>query len=160
MSNQTHSFVGNLTRDPEYRTVAGKNGDVGVVHFSVAVNGRTKDEVVYFECEAWAQGAEVISKWFKKGTPIVVNDAEAKNDTWVDKTTGEKRSRLKFRVNRFGFAPSNGNGNKETPVENEEETVTSEKEKEETVETPKVTRRGRPPKVEPTTPSDDEEIPF
>lgn len=150
MSNQTHSFTGNLTRDPESRTVSTANGDTTVVSFSVAVNGRKPEETVYFECEAWGKQAETIVGHFKKGKPIVINDAEARMDNWVDKNTNEKRSRLKFRVNRFGFAP-NGGG-KGDDVDTEPDPVVSPQSKQTKAGTGK--RQTAPP------PEQDDNIPF
>jgi single-strand DNA-binding protein len=162
MSNQWHGFIGNLTRDPEIRTVEGKNGKgpANVANFSVAVNGRTKDDVVFYDCEVWAQAADVIVKYFKKGTPIAVLDAEGRNDTWNDKTTGEKRTKLKFRVNRFGFCPTDKGGSTgQTVVDATEDTATEEKELEHPPRRPASPPRRRAPATVPTE-GDDEEIPF
>jgi single-strand DNA-binding protein len=160
MSNQSHSFSGNLTRDPEIRTVNGKNGDVNVAQFTVAVNGQRPEDTVYFDCEVWAQAADVISKWFTKGKPIVINDSEARTDTWNDKTTGEKRSRMKFRVNRFSFVPGGGKTSEADEV-GQEATDAGEPEQEAPeaipVRKPSTTRKPRatvPPEA------DDDNIPF
>lgn len=153
MSNQWHGFVGNLTRDPELKTIAGKNGDVNVANFAVAVNGRREEDTVFFECEVWGQGADVVSKWFKKGQPIVVADAEARMETWTDATTNTKRSRIKFRVNRFGFAPKNQNGNGTEPE-------TTQPAPSPTTEPPKRTPPTRRRREAPPAEENEEEIPF
>lgn len=101
-------FSGNLTRDPELRTL--DNG-TKVLSLSIALDnsyknkaGERVDDPCFIECEAWAQGAELIDKYFSKGEPIVV-ETSAKMDTWEDKTTGQKRNKVKFRVNEFWFVP-------------------------------------------------------
>lgn len=107
-------FQGRLTRDPELRDA----GQSKVCQFDIALNRTYKknDQVVnepsFIACEAWATGAELIAKHFKKGDPIIV-EASVKTDTWEDKATGQKRSKLKFRVNEFHFVGNkkdNGGG--------------------------------------------------
>jgi len=96
---------GNLTRDPELRTVTTGGKETSVVSFTVAVskdftraNG-TKDKIVsYVQCEAWDSGAEVIGSSFKKGELVMV-EGSLRNDSW--EKDGVKRSTLKVRVNNF-----------------------------------------------------------
>lgn len=102
-------FMGNITHDPELRTV-GTQG-TQVLNFSIAVNRKYKrgngedvKETTYIPCEAWDSGAETIHRHFKKGSPIIVF-CSAKQEKWEDKD-GNKRSTIKFRVNRFEFVPS------------------------------------------------------
>jgi single-strand DNA-binding protein len=91
--------LGNLTRDPELQTYGGRS----VVKFGIAVNERYKkgDEVVekvhYFDYEAWGPKGEFIHKYFKKGDKILLESQPAL-DTWEDKATQEKRSKIVFRV--------------------------------------------------------------
>lgn len=102
------TFIGNLTRDPELRKT---NSDVSVVNFGLAINrrfkrnGETVQEVTFLDCEAWDTGADLINKFFQKGDPIIIEDASVRNESWEDKATGQKRTKLKFRVNQFGFPP-------------------------------------------------------
>ncbi len=107
--NHCH-FIGNLTRDPELKTL---NGDNCVLNFGIAVNrtykdksGEKKEEVSFLELEAWGAGAKLINQYFKKGNPILVH-CSAKQDTWDDKDTGTKRSKIKFKVENFEFLPTN-----------------------------------------------------
>jgi single-strand DNA-binding protein len=146
-------FKGNLTRDPEVRSV----GDTKVASFSLAVNERPykKDgelvkNVSFFDFDIWAGGAEVFEKYLHKGDPVLVR-ATAKQDTWEDKETGQKRSKVKFRVDDFEFL-SRGNGNGNADSETGEVTEKSEP----------VKKRGRPKKVETVDESvvDGDSIPF
>lgn len=108
--NRCH-FIGNLTRDPETRTV-GADGTT-VCSFGIGVNGRPyKDkagnstrDVMFIDCEAWASGGDLIAQYFKKGDPIVISNAELRLDTWEDKTSGERRQKHKLRVLDFEFLP-------------------------------------------------------
>lgn len=96
---------GNLTRDPELRTVTTGDKQTSVVSFTVAVskdftraNG-TKDKIVsYIQCEAWDSGAEVIGSSFNKGDLVMV-EGSLRNDSW--EKDGVKHSTLKVRVNNF-----------------------------------------------------------
>lgn len=96
---------GNLTRDPELRTITTGDKQTSVVSFTVAVskdftraNG-TKDKVVsYVPCEAWDTGAEIIGSSFKKGDLVMV-EGTIRNDNW--EKDGVKHSTLKIRVNNF-----------------------------------------------------------
>ena len=96
---------GNLTRDPELRTVSSGDRQTSVVSFTVAVsreftraNG-TKDKIVsYIQCEAWDSGAEVIGESFRKGDLVMV-EGSLRNDSW--EKDGVKHSTLKVRVNNF-----------------------------------------------------------
>lgn len=96
---------GNLTRDPELRSVTTGDKQTSVVSFTVAVskdftraNG-TKDKIVsYIQCEAWDSGAEVIGSSFQKGDLVMI-EGSLRNDSW--EKDGVKHSTLKVRVNNF-----------------------------------------------------------
>ena len=100
--------MGNLVRDPELKETQNSK----VVNFVLAVNnnrkkqGEASKEVVFLDMVAWAEGAETISKFFKKGSPIIV-EASVVQDTWTD-TEGKNRRSTKYRVNQFWFVPRTG----------------------------------------------------
>jgi len=97
---------GNLTRDPELRfTPSGS----AVCDLGVAVNrvwhdqsGEKKEEVSYFDVQAWAKTAETVAQYFKKGKPIIVQ-GRLKQESWTDKASGEKRSKVRVVMERFEF---------------------------------------------------------
>ena len=99
-------LIGNLTRDPELRaTASGKS----ICAFSLAINRRYTDsagaaaeEVTYVDVEAWGKAAEAIAKYVAKGRPLMV-EGRLKLDQWEDRTTKEKRSRLKVVCENFQF---------------------------------------------------------
>src|SRR5688572_29311402 len=99
-------LMGNLTRDPEIRTLP--KGTI-VCQFSIAINREFKDgngekqsEVLFVDIEAWGKTAEVIAKYFSKGKPIYL-EGRLKLDTWEDKNTKEKRSRMRVVLEQFQF---------------------------------------------------------
>lgn len=100
------TLIGNLCRDPELRVTT---KGTAICQFSLAINRKWKDEsqqereeVTYVDCEAWGKGGENIAKYVTKGRPLFV-DGRLRLDQWEDKTTKEKKSRMKVVVENFQF---------------------------------------------------------
>jgi len=105
-------MMGNLTRDVEVRDAGG----TPVANFGLAHNrrfrtksGEDREEVTFVDCEAWGRTAENIQRFFGKGSKILINGS-LQLDQWQDKNTGENRSKIKIRVDRFEFVTSKGGG--------------------------------------------------
>jgi single-strand DNA-binding protein len=102
-------LAGNLTRDPEMRyTPKG----TAVVSFTLAVNrkwktetGELKEEVSFIDVEAFARQAEVVAQYLKKGNPFLV-EGRLRQDTWEDKNTHQKQSKLRVVLEGFSFLSS------------------------------------------------------
>ena len=98
------SFMGRLTREPEYVQLQnGKN----VINFSMAVrnpntSNKDKADTTFIDCVAWEGTADLINKYFKKGSRILVHTS-AKTDNWIDKDTGKNRYKIKFLVQKFWY---------------------------------------------------------
>jgi single-strand DNA-binding protein len=106
-------LMGNLTRDPEVKYTS---GGTAIANISMAINrtwtnkdGQKQEETTFVEVEAWDRQAEVIGQYFKKGKPIMV-EGRLKYDQWDDKETGQKRSKLRVRLDRFEFLDAGGGG--------------------------------------------------
>src|SRR2546428_9292414 len=92
-------LLGNLTRDPEVRyTPKGS----AVCDLGVAVNrqytldsGEKREEVTYVDVVLWSRLAEIAGEYLKKGRPVFI-EGRLQMDTWDDKQTGQKRSKLKI----------------------------------------------------------------
>ena len=106
---------GNLTHEPtlKYLDINGKR--VAVCSFSMAThrhfkraNGEKNKETTFIDCEAWDTGAETISKYTRKGMPLLVRGS-LKNDSWEDKE-GRKISKIRLRVEEFELPPKKYNG--------------------------------------------------
>jgi single-strand DNA-binding protein len=104
-------LIGNLTRDPELRVTP---KGTSICQFVLAINssykdasGQTKDETTFIDCEAWAKSADNIAKYCKKGKLLFV-EGRLKLDQWEDKTTQQKRSKLKVVVDSFQFLGGKG----------------------------------------------------
>jgi single-strand DNA-binding protein len=102
-------LIGNLTRDPELRVTP---KGTAICQFSLAVNrkfrdesGADREEVTYVDIEAWGKSGENIAKYCTKGRPLFV-EGRLRLDQWEDKTTKEKRSRMKVVCDNFQFLGS------------------------------------------------------
>lgn len=91
-------LIGNLTRDPEIRyTPKGQAvTDIGLAVNRVynTENGEKREEVTFIDITLWGRTAEVVHQYCKKGRPLFV-EGRLQLDTWDDKQTGQKRSKLK-----------------------------------------------------------------
>ena len=99
-------LIGNLTRDPELRVTP---KGTGICQFGLAISrsfkdesGQTREEATFVDVEAWGKQAEVIAKHCAKGRPLYV-EGRLKLDTWEDKASGQKRSKLKVVLETFQF---------------------------------------------------------
>ena len=99
-------LMGNLTRDPELRRLA--NG-TAVTDLGLALNrsytgkdGEKREEVVYIDVTVWDRQAETCCQYLKKGRAVHV-EGFLKMDEWNDKTTGEKRTKVKIQADRIQF---------------------------------------------------------
>lgn len=99
-------LVGRLTRDPELRATP---SGMAVCKLGVAVGRKYKDksgnlqqETTFVDVDVWAKSAENCAKYLSKGSALLV-DGELRMDQWEDKTSGEKRSKLKVTANSVQF---------------------------------------------------------
>ncbi len=107
-------LAGNLVADPELRyTPKG----TAVAKIRLAINrvyttesGEKKEDVTFVDVDAFARQAEVIAQYLKKGRPILI-EGRLKYDTWEDKQTNQKRSKLGVILESFQFLDS---GNRTT----------------------------------------------
>ncbi len=109
-------LIGNLTRDPELRVTPKGNA---ICQFGLAVNrtfkdgsGQTREETTFIDIEAWGRQGETISKYCTKGRPLFV-EGRLRFDSWEDKNTGQKRSRLSVVLENFQFIGGRGDGSDE-----------------------------------------------
>jgi len=91
-------LIGNVTRDPEikYTPKGSAVADLGLAINRSYTNqaGEKVEEVTYVDVELWGRLAEIAGEYAKKGRPIFI-EGRLRIDSWEDKTSGQKRSRLK-----------------------------------------------------------------
>ncbi|PTY08109.1 single-stranded DNA-binding protein [Opitutaceae bacterium EW11] len=104
-------LIGNLTRDPELRVTP---KGTAICQFGLAVNrqfkdesGQTRDETAFIDIEAWGKQGELVSKYLTKGSPAMV-EGRLKFDSWEDKQSGQKRSKLKVVLENVQFLSGRG----------------------------------------------------
>ena len=92
-------LVGNLTRDPEVRYIPSGSavGDISLAVNSQWTDRKTnerKEEVTFVEVTLWGRTAEIAGEYLAKGRPVLI-EGRLSLDSWEDKETGQKRSKLK-----------------------------------------------------------------
>ncbi|MGK0456324.1 MAG: single-strand DNA-binding protein [Lentimonas sp.] len=97
-------LIGNLTRDPELRVTANGNS---ICKLGLAVNrsylmkdGERREETTFIDIDSFGKQAEVISKYMRKGRPLMV-EGRLKLDQW--ESDGQKRSKLGVVLENFQF---------------------------------------------------------
>ena len=85
------TLMGRLTRDPEVRTTPnGKN----VASFSIAVDRQgSDDQADFIGITAWEKLSDLVAQYLHKGSRVLVQ-GRLRQDTWEDKDSGQKRSRI------------------------------------------------------------------
>ena len=143
-------LLGNLTRDPEVRyTPKGS----AVADLGIAVNrqytldtGEKREEVTFVDVTFWGRTAEVAGEYLKKGRPVFI-EGRLQLDTWDDKQSGQKRSKLKVIGETMQMlGPRSGSGGDEPDESGRGRSGGS--------------RAASPPKSSPPAEPDDDEIPF
>lgn len=83
-------LIGNMTADPELKATT---SGISVCSFSIAVNRRVSKDgeqaCDFITIQTWRQTAEFVSRYFKKGMPILVC-GQLQTRTWTD-NQGNKR---------------------------------------------------------------------
>lgn len=101
-------LMGRLTRDPETRTTpSGKT----ITSFSLAVDRVGQDDTAdFFDITAWEKLGELVSQYLSKGRRCLVQ-GRLRQDTWDDKETGKKRSKVEVVATDVTFldGPSDNN---------------------------------------------------
>lgn len=101
-------LIGNLTRDPELRyTPKG----TAVADISLAINrvwnneqNQKQEETIFVDVTLWGRQAELAQQYLTKGRGAYI-EGRLQMDTWDDKETGKKRSKLKVIGESLQFLP-------------------------------------------------------
>lgn len=104
-------LIGNLTRDPELRSLP---SGVKVCSFSLATNrvwkdknGARQESTDYHNVVVFGRQAETVAQYMKKGSSILV-EGRMQTRSWDDKNTGEKKYRTEIVADRTQFGPKSG----------------------------------------------------
>ncbi len=99
-------LIGNLTQDPELRRIPAGTA-VSTLRMAVSESFQNKsgervERTVFLDVDVWDRQAENCAQYLSKGSPVFV-EGRLQLDSWDDKETGQKRSRLKVRADRVQF---------------------------------------------------------
>jgi single-strand DNA-binding protein len=91
-------LIGNVTRDPEVKFTSKGSAvtDIGLAinrNYTLD-NGEKREETTFVDVELWGRLAEIAGEYAKKGRPLYI-EGRLRMDTWEDKASGQKRSRMK-----------------------------------------------------------------
>src|SRR3982751_1306271 len=106
-------LLGNLTRDPEVRytpkgTAVTELG-MAVNRVYTAENGEKREETTFVDVTLWGRTAEIAGEYLAKGRPVLI-EGRLQTDSWDDKETGKKRTRLTVVGENMTMLGSRGEG--------------------------------------------------
>ena len=97
-------FVGNLTADPELihtpKGTALVNTSLAVNEFYNSEDGERQQITTFIDVKVWGPSAENFAKLANKGQEILI-DGSIRQDSWEDKESGQKRSKLYVRAENW-----------------------------------------------------------
>jgi single-strand DNA-binding protein len=107
-------LVGNLTRDPEVRYIP---SGTAVCEIGLAVNrtwfdkqsSTKKEDTTFVDVTLWGRTAEIAGEYLSKGRQVLI-EGRLQLDTWDDKETGKKRSKLQVVGEQMTMLGSKGDG--------------------------------------------------
>lgn len=123
--------IGNLTRDPELRSLP---SGVKVCSFSLATNrvwkdknGSRQESTDYHNIVVFGRQAETVAQYMKKGSSMLI-EGRMQTRSWDDKNSGEKKYRTEIIADRTQFGPKGsgsqtGGQTKTTPKDEEIDTI-------------------------------------
>ena len=114
------AIIGNLVRDVDIRYTA---GGTAVTDITVAVNDRKKvgeqwqDVTTFVDVTLWGKTAENAGQYLGKGSKVGVIGKLAM-DSWEDKASGQRRTKLKIVCEQLEFLSLRGKDDQRPPTDN------------------------------------------
>ncbi len=92
-------LMGNITATPELRTTPGKGTSVTEISLAInryysGENGTRQEETTFVDVTLWGRQAEIACQYLTKGRGVLI-EGRLQLDTWEDRETRQKRSRLR-----------------------------------------------------------------
>lgn len=111
-------LAGRLTADPELKTT---QSGISVTQFTVAVSRPKRkddntDTADFISCVAWKERAELVTKYFHKGSAIMVI-GQIQTRTWTD-NNNQKRYATEVLVDNIRFVDSKADAAQKSPTAN------------------------------------------
>lgn len=112
MADYNHCvLLGRLTRDVETKYLP---SGTAIADMSLAVgktwndnSGQKKERTSFFDVTAFGRTAEVAGEYLRKGAQVLIS-GELVQETWDDKQTGQKRSKVKVHCNELKMLGGKG----------------------------------------------------
>ena len=101
------TLTGRLTKDVDHRTT---QSGTEVANVTIAVNGFKEGDTSFIDLVLFGKTAEAASKYISKGQQIGVT-GRLKQESWEDKTSGQKRSKLVVVVENLQLPPKGSSSN-------------------------------------------------
>jgi single-strand DNA-binding protein len=115
-------LIGNLTREPDLRYIPSGQA---VTTLGLAVNNRygkgedAKEDVLFIDVTVWAKSAENCAEYLGKGSLVFV-EGRLKLESWADKESGQKRSKISVTALSVQFLSAIEKKNKTSPDDESE----------------------------------------
>jgi len=91
-------LIGNLTRDPEikYTPKGSAVADIGLAinRTYTPEGGEKREETTFVDVVLWGRLAELAGEYLKKGRSVYI-EGRLQLDSWDDKQTGQKRTKMR-----------------------------------------------------------------
>ena len=108
-------LVGNLTRDPELRHIP---SGTAVTDLGLAVNrnwterntNQKNEETTFVDITCWGRTAVIACEDLRKGRPVLIEE-RLQMDSWDDRETGQKRTKLKVVCDNLQMLGGRSDGN-------------------------------------------------
>ncbi len=106
-------LIGNLTRDPEVRYTPKGTAvtDIGMAinRYRTSESGERTEETTFVDVTLWGRQAELAGQYLAKGRSVYI-EGRLQLDTWDDRESGQKRSKLKVVGEVMQFLGGRGEG--------------------------------------------------
>ena len=112
-------LLGNLTRDPELKHTPKGTAvcQIGLaINHTYKVGDEKREEVTFIDVEFFGRTAEIAAEYLKKGGSCML-DGRLKLDSWDDKQSGQKRTKLKVVGETLQLLGGKENRTHEQPAE-------------------------------------------
>ncbi|CAN5916525.1 single-stranded DNA-binding protein [soil metagenome] len=105
-------LIGRLTQDPILRRTPSTGSAVSDLRLATSRvyttrDGQRKEDQLYIDVTVWNRQAENCCEYLKKGSQVHV-EGHLRMETWEDKNTGDKRSKIKVEADRVQFLDRRG----------------------------------------------------
>ncbi len=114
-------LMGNLTADPEVRFTpkgtAVTDLRLAINRYYVGENNDRQEETTYVDVTLWNRQASIAGEYLRKGSGVFI-EGRLQLDSWEDKATGQKRTKLRVIGESLQLLPRNGENAGSAPRQN------------------------------------------